>query len=307
MGENFISLSITMPKRIIICSDGTSWGLNRFIGGAFGSGLFKNIEAAYSFLAHNYAEGDEIYFFGFSRGAYTVRSTVGLIRKCGLLQKIHSDRFAKAYELYRRRDLTADTPEAKKFRDDYAREIRIKFLGVWETVGALGIPFGLLGGLMRKRYLFHDVRLSRIVENAYHAVAIDERRQPFAPTLWEVPDPAQQNVEQVWFAGVHNNIGGGYRDHGLSDLALLWLQEKAATCGLHFDEAYIKKIVTPDYAGGIYRSKTMLLYRLMGAAQFRAMAQHHEAHESIHDSARRRFQDEALVYKPANLKEYLNR
>ena len=286
---------------------GTSWGLNRFFGGAFGSGLFKNIDAAYSFLVQNYAEGDEIYFLGFSRGAYTVRSTVGLIRKCGLLQKIHSERFAEAYELYRRRDLVADTPEAKRFREDYAREVRIKFLGVWETVGALGIPLGVLGGLTRKRYLFHDVRLSRIVENAYHAVAIDERRKPFTPALWEVTDSAQQNVEQVWFAGVHNNVGGGYRDHGLSDIAFLWMQEKAAACGLSFDETYIKKILAPNYAGGINRSKTLLFYRLLGAAKFRAIAQQNAAHESLHDSARRRFHDEALAYKPPNLADYLNR
>ena len=340
-----------MPKRIVICSDGTWFtpehkhqgvitpsnvykmagaiapravdgaeqivfydkgvgagrGLNRLFGGAFGAGLFKEIEDAYSFIVHNYADGDAVYFFGFSRGAYTVRSTVGLIRKCGLLKKIHTDRFSEAYDLYRRRDLTPDTPEAKKFREDYARDIRIKFLGVWETVGSLGIPFGFLGRLTRRRYQFHDVRLSRVVDNAYHAVAIDERRRPYAPTLWEVQDPAQQNVEQVWFAGMHNNVGGGYRDHRLSDLAFLWMQEKAAACGLNFDNAYIQKIITPDYAGEIYRAKTILFYRLIGAAHPRLIAQHGGALEPIHDSARRRFEDERLSYKPANLADYFNR
>lgn len=337
-----------MPKRIVICSDGTWFtpehkhkgvltpsnvyklacaiapraadgteqvvfydkgvgagrGLNRLFGGAFGAGLFKNIEDAYSFIVHNYAEGDAVYFFGFSRGAYTVRSTVGLIRKCGLLKKIHADRFSAAYNLYRRRDLTPDTPEAKTFREDYAREIRIQFLGVWETVGALGIPFGFLGRLTRRRYQFHDVRLSRIVDYAYHAVAIDEQRRPFAPTLWEVPDSGSQHVEQVWFAGVHNNVGGGYRDHRLSDVAFVWLQEKAAACGLEFDNTYIQKTITPDYAGESFRSKTLLFYRLLGAAQLRAIAQHGGTSESIHDSARRRFEDERLSYKPANLADY---
>jgi hypothetical protein len=138
--------------QIVLYNKGVGTGgiWDRFAGGAFGRGLFKNIEDAYFFLVHNYTPGDEIYLCGFSRGAYTVRSTAGLIRKCGLLHKIHADKFGDAYKLYRRRDATPDTPEAIKFREDYAQNIRIKFIGVWDTVGALGIPFGFLAFLWMK-------------------------------------------------------------------------------------------------------------------------------------------------------------
>ncbi|MCG3119224.1 MAG: hypothetical protein ALAOOOJD_01583 [bacterium] len=284
---------------------GTGWGLDRLTGGAFGQGLFDNIKDAYFFLVQNYADGDEIYFLGFSRGAYTVRSTVGLIRKCGLLHKIHADKFIDAYRLYRRRDPTPDAPDAIQFRKDYAREIRVKFIGVWDTVGALGIPFGFLRFLTRSRYQFHDVKLSGIVENAYHAVAIDEQRTAFKPTLWELPHLADQKVEQVWFAGVHNNIGGGYQDSGLSDLAFLWIKEKAASCGLRFDPAYIEKTIKPDYAGVIPHSFTAIFYKMVGANKPRAIAQHTGTAESVHPSALARFNDATFGYHPKNLIDYL--
>jgi uncharacterized protein (DUF2235 family) len=173
-----------------------------------GAGLAKNVRDAYRFLVYNYTSGDDIYFFGFSRGAYTVRSTAGLIRKCGLLHKEHADRLRDAFKLYRKRDPTPDTQEALEFRDRYSRSpIRIRFIGVWDTVGSLGVPIDVFRFLSRSRYEFHDVSLSRSVEYAYHAVAIDERRGPFRPTLWEQhPEATGQVLEQVWFVGVHMDI-----------------------------------------------------------------------------------------------------
>lgn len=284
---------------------GTGWGLDRLTGGAFGQGLFDNIKDGYSFLVQNYAADDEIYFLGFSRGAYTARSTVGLIRKCGLLHKIHADKFIDAYRLYRRRDPTPDTPETLQFRKEYAREIRVKFIGVWDTVGALGIPFGFLRFLTKSRYQFHDVKLSRIVENAYHAVAIDEQRQPFKPTLWELPHIENQKVEQVWFAGVHSNIGGGYLDSSLSDLAFVWVMEKAAACGLGFDPVYIEKTIKPNYAGTLYHFFSAIFYKMLGANKPRPIAQRAGTAESVHPSALERFHDATLGYHPKNLIDYL--
>jgi uncharacterized protein (DUF2235 family) len=284
---------------------GTGWGMiERLIGGAFGQGLFKNIEDAYSFIVHNYVDGDEIFLLGFSRGAYTVRSTAGLIRKCGLLHKIHAERFIEAYNLYRRRDLTPDTPEASAFRKNYSREVRIKFIGVWDTVGSLGIPFGFLAFLTKHRYEFHDVKLSRIVENGFHAVAIDEQRRPYRPTLWEIEQPAEQNIEQVWFVGVHNNIGGGFFDSRLSDISFLWMKEKAESCGLAFDAEQIKKVFKPDYAGKIFRSKSAPFYKILGAFSPRPIAQRDNTAESIHPTVYQRFKDARLSYRPENLVDY---
>ncbi len=286
---------------------GTSWGLDRLTGGAFGRGLFTNVQDAYRFIVNNYAEEDEIYLFGFSRGAYTVRSTAGLIRKCGLLYKIEADKFLDAYLLYRKKDPTPDTPEAIAFRHAYAREIRIKFIGVWDTVGALGIPIGFLRFLTKHRYEFHDVKLSRIVENAYHAVAIDERRKPYKPTLWETSKVENQKVEQVWFAGVHSNIGGGYQDSRLSDLTFMWIKEKAESCGLEFDSTYIAKIIKPSYTGEIQHSKMAIFYKMVGADYIRPIAQRDNTAESVHPSAYARYEDETLAYKPENLVDYIER
>lgn len=341
-----------MPKRIVICSDGT-WntpdqvddgeirpsnavkmaraivteapdgtaqvvfydrgvgthrGLDRLTGGAFGQGLSRNVEDAYRFLVHNYADGDEIYFFGFSRGAFTVRSTAGLIRKCGLLQKVHADKFPEAYKLYKKRDAGPDTDEARAFKREFSRVsgtaeiIRIKFIGVWDTVGALGIPGRGLRFLTKHLHEFHDVTLSRYVENAYHALAIDERRKPFKPTLWETKNVPDQNVKQVWFSGVHTNIGGGYKDSGLSDIAFLWMKEKAEACGLAFDQAYIDAVMKPNPLGELRNSKTGL-YRLTGDF-LRPIGQGKHSNESVHPSVKERYDQASPPYRPENLVTY---
>jgi hypothetical protein len=136
------------------------------LGGAFGLGISKNICDCYSFLVNNYAVGDEIFLFGFSRGAYTVRSLAGFIRNCGLLRLEHAERIPEAYALYRDRSAKTHPREklAQQFRDKYAREVRIKCLGVWDTVGSLGIPMGLLNRLFMRQYQFHDVYVPFIAQ-----------------------------------------------------------------------------------------------------------------------------------------------
>ncbi|MBL0209855.1 MAG: DUF2235 domain-containing protein [Holophagaceae bacterium] len=297
-----------MPKRLVICSDGTwnkpdqstggvptptnvvklsravapqdqagteqrvyyhdgvgargGWW-KRFTGGAFGEGIDAIIQANYRFLIDNYDPGDELFLFGFSRGAYLVRSTVGLVRNCGLLKREHGGQLDAAYALYRRRD-EASSPraeEAAAFRAAYAWEPRIRFIGVWDTVGSLGIPLRPLRFWTKEFYEFHDVKLSTWVDYAFQALAVDERRKPFAPTLWQgQPGAGAQILEQAWFPGAHSNIGGGYVDHGLSDLALLWLAEKARACGLDLD---MPPGILPDALGGIQDSMTFW-YRMLG-------------------------------------------
>lgn len=220
---------------------GTGNWWNRVMGGAFGDGLSKNVRDCYRFLVHTYQPGDELYLFGFSRGAFTVRSLAGLVRKCGILPVEDERAIEEAYAFYRKRGdqyhpAGALATEFRRSRG--SRETAIRCVGVWDTVGSLGVPTGgPLGMLTRHRYGFHDVRLSSVVENGFHALAIDERRKPFSPTLWHVREgdrqkDAHQRIEQRWFAGAHSNVGGGYTECGLSDLALQWMMQRAADCGL---------------------------------------------------------------------------
>ena len=177
-----------------------SW-LWRLLGGVSGRGLEKNIRDCYRFLVHNYEEGDEIYLFGFSRGAYTVRSLAGMVRNVGVLRKSDADQFRNAYRLYRRSDASPASSEAAAFRAAHSREAAITFIGVWDTVGALGIPLRRLGRLTASHHQFHDVELSGIVRHGCHALAIDEKRGPFRASLWEAKPKPGQIVEQVWFSG----------------------------------------------------------------------------------------------------------
>lgn len=222
--------------------------------GMTGADLDDHLLEAWLFLNLNYEPGDEIHLFGFSRGAYTVRSLAGLLRKIGVLRRAHVDKAHAALELYRARDVSADAPETERFRIAHAIawpristpfteppvDLRIRYIGVWDTVGALGIPRILPVSLgLNRQYEFHDTALSRSVLSARHAVAIDERRAAFAPTLWSnvaafnTPG-APPRVEQAWFAGDHGGVGGGSR-RGLSNCALLWVLEGAEAAGLALD------------------------------------------------------------------------
>jgi uncharacterized protein (DUF2235 family) len=223
---------------------GTGPWYDKILGGITGAGLSQNIRECYAWIVDNYMPGDELFFFGFSRGAFTARSLVGFIRNCGILRPEHRGRVSMAYDFYRDRDPGKHprTQVAHIFRDTYSRPDKpiIKCVGVWDTVGSLGIPTtGPLGRLSRHFFGFHDMKLSSWVENAFQAIAIDELRKPFRPTLWELKDEdlaesrtVGQHIEQVWFAGVHSNVGGGYPNAQLSDLALRWIMDKAQKCGL---------------------------------------------------------------------------
>jgi Uncharacterized alpha/beta hydrolase domain (DUF2235) len=150
-------------------------------------------------------------------------------------------------------------------------DLEIQFVGVWDTVGALGIPVdGFRPPVLTKRWSFHDTDLSRSVRNAYHALAIDEQRGPFEPTLWKQHPqaPPAQTLEQVWFAGVHCDIGGGYAEPELSDISLLWMVEKARACGLAFEGGRLVPVENADA-------------KLRAAAEQVAPDAHGELHESL--------------------------
>src|SRR5262249_18991688 len=147
-------------------------------------GISDHVRDAYAFLVDNYQDKDEIYLFGFSRGAFTVRSLAGMIRNVGLLRERDEAKEKQAYALYTKRDGSADSPEAVDFRRRNSwPDVAVKFIGVWDTVGALGIP-GFFRFLTRRSIGFHDMRLSRSVGYAYQALAIDENRGSFPAAVW---------------------------------------------------------------------------------------------------------------------------
>lgn len=303
-----------MPKRLIVCCDGTwndpgdhtniAWLAENAVhdeeqkvhydrgvgthwydaktGGAFGKGLSENVREAYEFVLENYQPGDEIYCFGFSRGAFTVRSLCGFMQLVGRLAS--KDEIDEAYFFYRINEPDDDPSFFESlFKPEPNGKIAVKFLGVFDTVGSLGVPFeikddatrlegaSLLGragrtllgwvdrvGDRARRPIkgFHDTSLGSITEHAYHALAIDETRAMFAPTLWTAkPDKAirltatgkeeevDQHVEQAWFVGVHSDVGGGYQDEPrLADIPLLWMAEKAEATGLRFKDGAVESL-----------------------------------------------------------------
>lgn len=212
-------------------------GTGRFgklLGGAFGVGLSRNLMEGYEWLAKSYREGDEIWIFGFSRGAYTARSLAGLIRKCGLLDVYTPKLLVQAYKLYRDTRQAPDGHKCTTFRANYSLEPDVHFIGVWDTVGALGIPGTAISET--GAFKWHDQQISKKVKYAYHAMALDEHRKSYDTTLWTTEDgrkkPGNVDVEQCWFIGAHANVGGGYGDDALADLSFAWMMQKAAAAGL---------------------------------------------------------------------------
>ena len=297
----------------------------RLLGGAFGVGLSRNIQDCYRFLVDNYEPGDKLYFFGFSRGAYTARSTAGLVRNSGILLPENRHRIKDAYALYRNphKDSEPSGIAAELFRRTHSHsDIYIDFIGVWDTVGALGIPIdGFRPPILSRLWTFHDTTLSRYVLHAYHAIAIDERRRPFKPTLWVKNDDAEnQTLEQVWFAGVHCDVGGGYRDPGLSEIPLLWMAEKARSCGLAFKEDHLvvngtevdSKArragleVAPSYGAPLRDSRTRM-YRLQRAYDRRLAGDAGAKVDggALASSAERRHSEDGS-YRPPGISDWLS-
>ena len=313
---NVVKLAYRVAKRdpqgvaqIIFYDQGVGTGnaVDRLTGGAFGKGLEDNIFDAYRFLIANYEPGDEIFLFGFSRGAFTARSIAGMIRKCGILERSHVQLYLDALKLYQDDGVHPDDDAAAGFRSQHSccasNPIPIKCIGVWDTVGSLGIPLRGLRGFTRKDYQFHDTELSGTVEFAFHALAIDELRAPFEPTLWLEKPKDGQTVSQTWFSGVHSDVGGGYGETDLSDIALQWMMDNAELAGLVFDSQVIAaRPLTGKPAGTIHESKKGM-YRLTKAFS-RPIGQ--GPSQTVHPSAIARW-DAVPSYRPANLRDYFKR
>ena len=209
--------------------------IDKLIEGALGLGVDDNIRSAYMFIAQNFQPDDEIFLFGFSRGAYTARSLAGLINACGILKRQKLGDLPNAWAYYR--SDRPHSPEAfqAKYKTECYPKAEIKFLGVWDTVGALGVPGGLFSLENAEKFGFHDTSPCKAIKHGCHALAIDEHRHDFVPTLWTEPVPEGVRIEQVWFAGSHADVGGGYATRSLADIPLVWMAKKAEKDGLAID------------------------------------------------------------------------
>lgn len=231
---------------------GTQGGrVARAVGGATGMGVKENIREAYTYIATNWREGDEIFLMGFSRGAFTARSVGSMIGHIGLLTKSGLPHFSEIFEDFEHRSddryvsALPDSPFRDKgpFNHKYVHELErlgmtrrgvlIKAICCWDTVGNLGIPrtpfleaFAARPRKLRE-YQFEDTRIHPCVENAFQALALDEQRAPFSPAVWEKQaDNKSTNLKQVWFPGVHSNIGGGYDDQEIANITLAWMMSR---------------------------------------------------------------------------------
>lgn len=305
--------------------------LSRLSGGALGRGLSKNIRQAYAWLARAWRPDDQVFIFGFSRGAYTVRSLCGLITFAGLLhaddveraERDGEDLVKKAYKAYRHKK--RDPARAERFRSRAAfartRHPSLRFLGVFDTVGALGVPVNWMQSIVNGlpfaplNVEFHDTDLCAGLEVARQALAIDERRGPFRPTFWTGDPTPGQDVKQVWFAGVHSDVGGGYPDKRLAEVPLAWMLNEAAKAGLDLRPGFEDDPLDPDPAGPMHDSmgrKYLLMHRLLpsidphlrpiGPAQRRVDREAENVPgERLHASVLERIEGLTPAYRPPQL------
>ncbi len=299
---------------------------DKILGGAFGFGLFNNVLNAYRFLSINYAPGDEIFVIGFSRGAYTARSLAGMVGKVGLLTREamidgHLHEAGLRYRHPGDEEWPQEWADPEQFRAEHCHpDVPIKFLGVFDTVGALGVP-----GALGRRQQFHDVALGDAVRTARQALAIDETRMKFEPCLWQAStDPDRPEVsgriKQVWFEGAHSDVGGGYEEAGLADTALLWMAAEAQAQGLVFDCDLFGEqlgegtaVQRHDASSALYRvvDTAIRLRIVLGRAKGesftgrrRRLDRRDSAGVAIASTTAARYRNPAEDYRPSNLVAY---
>ena len=248
---------------------GTANAFARVVGGAFGWGFSDNVKKLYRELVNVYEPGDKIFLFGFSRGAYTIRALAAWIQYSGILDVRHysklprevlTEAIRREWDAFRKEKFQhksaherrghipsgADIAEERektilRRRTNHAvhpdKKAHIAFIGVWDTVGAIATPFDGLREFI-SRYIraiwFADNTLGPEVSRACHALALDEERRTFHPELWNERNGVDKRIKQVWFAGVHSNVGGGYPKHGMSLVTLDWMMNEARQSGLRF-------------------------------------------------------------------------
>jgi uncharacterized protein (DUF2235 family) len=311
-------------------------GVNGVIGGGWGKGLTENVQEAYNWLVENYEDGDQIFIFGFSRGAHTARSLAGFISICGLLKPGGALGVDQLFKRYRNDDdrtiyklPTFDNHSMtleERWMLKYSRPVAIEMVGVWDTVGALGIPAFGLAGISTSTLKFHHTGLRIPVRHGFHALAIDEHRAKFAPTPWTIrtktgaatiaPTRPIESVEQRWFVGAHANVGGGCFNDTLAQIPLRWMMEKAANLGLAFRNGL--ELDGDEHRGSISDSYVEFLkgaYSWVSKRDYRPIAPepfvgdtgtHSRVNETIDVSVFARWRD-VSNYRPPNLTDWGNR
>lgn len=306
-------------------------------GGMFGIGINEEVTSAYEWLLEHYESNAQIFIFGFSRGAFTARSLAGFISKCGLLKAGSPVSLKQLYERYRKgtaqsvralgRVAATELSQEDQWIKEYSRAIPIWFQGVWDTVGALGVPLPCIPKVSRADFAFLETDLRINYTHAYHALAIDEHREAFTPTLWtkvtpKVGDTYQprtiDKVEQRWFVGAHANVGGGYEDDLLAQIPLGWLMNKAVGHGLLFRDSVV--IDGNENACPIHDSLAEMAH---GIYEILTFGKHHyrpigidpvdlgdatitTINESIDSTVFDRWQNDS-TYRPKNLSEWAKR
>lgn len=292
----------------------------KLFAGLTGWGLARNIRLLYKGLSRVYDPGDSIFLFGFSRGAFTVRALAGLIAKCGILDVSKLPTTAalnaavrEAYRVHRQDyrttlgKLFGAKPNQKliaRFRQRYARheQVRIRFIGVWDSVDAVGAPWhiGDYINLTIHRFKFPDQKLSPIVDHACQALALDDERQTFSPLLWE----HDSRIEQVWFAGSHSNVGGGYEKQGVSLVPLDWIMQQAEARGglrlLPTDRAFYRDHANVDDKLYDPRAGTGILYR-WAPRDMAAICRRHGVPPLLHLSVLERIAHGTEDYSPGSI------
>lgn len=285
---------------------------DKILGGGWGAGFESNIDDAVTFLAHNYMENDQIYIFGFSRGASAARGLSQFIEWMGGLP-VKRDSYYIPLLLRRYVESKAKVPvkqvideiNNKLAKDTGGKQqlnafqkIRIEFLGVWDTVMALGSK---LFTSASRRYHVSDLPV-KCIKNVRHALAIDEKRSDFEPEVW-VSAQDDQSLVQLWFAGVHSNIGGGYVNDGLANISFQWMVSEASNYGLEFDSKFLS-YYRPYSFDKLTKSKT-LKYKILDGIRFRngrrsLMDYPETANLDLHYSVISRIKADALELEPGS-------
>lgn len=283
------------------------WGLGSYhssaSAGATGRGIHKNVLDGYRYIVQNYAANDKIYLFGFSRGSYTVRALSGLINNCGILKRPDANLITQAWDIYKNASAKCHPAgeTSVEFRNKHCHQSRkVHFIGVWDTVGALGIPFSLMG-LFESKDEFYDTKMGSNISYARHALAIDEQREDFEPTVW-TPRPGV-DLKQVWFSGVHADIGGSYppdKKTGIrvSDTPLAWMLDEATKAGLKI-EPHIRAGLTDGVKGDLHKSRNHV-YRLKTPLHRPLIVE--DKPTRIHPSVKARYEADKK-YRPPQLKQ----
>lgn len=225
------------PDQVVFYDPGLGTNWQKISGNLFGQGFSKNILDCYKFIFENFEADDNIYLFGFSRGAATVRSLSGFIHLFGILPQSRPDLIKRAFQIYKIENQERRERTAKEFiSKNHTMWCKIKFLGVFDTVAALGLQNKTLAFLLEPFFphKFHSFGLSDSVSYARQAISIDEERKTFLPIIWDPlkDDPDGERLKQVWFCGVHTDVGGGYAEADLSNFSLRWMLREATAKGL---------------------------------------------------------------------------